>query len=97
MPTVLIVDDSSSMTRDARWQEVRPAPVPAWRPLRRRRLTFCGSSQARAALAALADIAAKYDADGIDVFFLNSHKQGLGMTVSAPLRRSRPRIVASRT
>ena len=37
--------------------------------------------QAQSALASLADIAAQYDADGIDVYFLNSTKEGKGMTV----------------
>ena len=38
-------------------------------------------AQARNALAALADAAATYDADGIDVYFLNSQKEGKRMKV----------------
>ena len=38
--------------------------------------------QARDALAALAEIASKYDADGIDVCFLNSKHVGNNMKVS---------------
>ena len=34
-------------------------------------------------MAALAEIAAQYDADGIDVYFLNSRKEGLGMKVGS--------------
>ncbi|KAI0921183.1 hypothetical protein AcV5_001140 [Taiwanofungus camphoratus] len=43
--------------------------------------------EAREALAALADIASKYDADGIDVCFLNSKKVGNNMKSSDLIRR----------
>ncbi|KAI0353131.1 hypothetical protein OH77DRAFT_1427924 [Trametes cingulata] len=61
--TVIIVDDSGSMTKGDRWKE------------------------AREALAALADVASKYDTDGIDVCFLNSNKTGSNMTSGAQIRR----------
>jgi hypothetical protein len=38
--------------------------------------------EARDALAGLADIAARYDSDGVDVYFLNSHRVGTGLHVS---------------
>jgi hypothetical protein len=37
--------------------------------------------EAREALAGLADAAAKYDQDGIDVHFLNDHRVGTNMKV----------------
>jgi len=43
--------------------------------------------EARDALAALADIASKYDADGIDVCFLNSKKVGTNMKNADLVRR----------
>ncbi|KAI0650448.1 hypothetical protein C8Q79DRAFT_386786 [Trametes meyenii] len=61
--TVIIVDDSGSMTKGGLWTE------------------------AREALAALADVAAKYDNDGIDVCFLNNRKTGTNMTSAAQIRR----------
>ncbi|TBU41457.1 hypothetical protein BD309DRAFT_898060 [Dichomitus squalens] len=61
--TVIVVDDSSSMTKDDRW------------------------SEARSALAALAEAAATYDADGIDVCFLNSQKEGKRMKSAAQVQR----------
>jgi hypothetical protein len=39
--------------------------------------------QARDALAVLADKACQYDADGIDVFFLNNAEQGRGLKSGA--------------
>ncbi|KAI1796108.1 hypothetical protein LXA43DRAFT_937673 [Ganoderma leucocontextum] len=61
--TVIVVDDSSSMTKDNRWTE------------------------ARNALAALADTAANYDADGIDVCFLNSRKEGNNLKKAVQVQR----------
>ncbi|KAI0776169.1 hypothetical protein BD413DRAFT_649630 [Trametes elegans] len=61
--TVIVVDDSGSMSKGGLWTE------------------------AREALAALADVAAKYDADGIDVCFLNSKKTGANMTNGQQVRR----------
>ncbi|KAM5534816.1 hypothetical protein V8D89_011532 [Ganoderma adspersum] len=61
--TVIVVDDSASMTKDNRWTE------------------------ARNALAALADTAANYDADGIDVCFLNSRKEGNNLKKAEQVRR----------
>ncbi|KAI0832719.1 hypothetical protein BC628DRAFT_1348038 [Trametes gibbosa] len=61
--TIIIVDDSGSMSKGGLWTE------------------------AREALAALADVAAKYDTDGIDVCFLNSRKTGANMTSSSQIRR----------
>lgn len=79
--TVIIVDDSSSMAGEA-WREVS---VPL----------ICGCcaisnpchirQQTREALAALAEIASKYDADGIDVCFLNDRRVGRNMTVRPSL------------
>lgn len=43
--------------------------------------------EAREALASLAEIAARYDADGVDVCFLNSHRVGTNMRQSADLVR----------
>lgn len=40
-----------------------------------------GFLKARDALASLADTAGRYDADGIDVYFLNSTKIGTNMKV----------------
>ncbi|KAL1939967.1 hypothetical protein VTO73DRAFT_9302 [Trametes versicolor] len=61
--TVIIVDDSGSMSKGGLWTE------------------------AREALAALADVASKYDTDGIDVCFLNSKKTGTNMTSGTQIRR----------
>jgi hypothetical protein len=59
-------------------------------PLRHRRLyTWLMSAKAGEALAALADKAASYDADGIDVFFLNNKEavgRGLRVRVCPALR-----------
>jgi hypothetical protein len=38
--------------------------------------------EARDALAGIADVAARYDADGVDIHFLNSSAQGKNMRVS---------------
>ncbi|KAI9064812.1 hypothetical protein FKP32DRAFT_1568950 [Trametes sanguinea] len=43
--------------------------------------------EARDALATLADVAAKYDSDGIDLVFLNSTKRGLNLKDSAQVQR----------
>ncbi|OSD04552.1 hypothetical protein PYCCODRAFT_1354384, partial [Trametes coccinea BRFM310] len=43
--------------------------------------------EARDALATLADVAAKYDSDGIDLVFLNSNKRGLNLKDSAQVQR----------
>lgn len=75
--TVIIVDDSGSM-EGSRWLEVCSRYL---RPLQCTVKLIRRSSQAREALAALADIASKYDADGIDVCFLNSKKVGNNMKV----------------
>ncbi|KAI0638472.1 hypothetical protein C8Q77DRAFT_1091308 [Trametes polyzona] len=61
--TIIIVDDSGSMSKGGLWEE------------------------AREALAALADVASRYDTDGIDVCFLNSKKTGANMTNAAQVRR----------
>lgn len=80
--TVIVVDDSGSM-RGKRWQEVRPR-------MQGCRMALTGR-QARDALAALAEIASKYDADGIDVCFLNSKHVGNNMKVRAVLACSASR------
>ncbi|KAI0677261.1 hypothetical protein C8Q78DRAFT_960178 [Trametes maxima] len=61
--TVIIVDDSGSMSKGGLWPEARDA------------------------LAALADVAAEYDTDGIDVCFLNNRKTGTNMTSAAQVER----------
>ncbi|KAI0331305.1 hypothetical protein GY45DRAFT_1345436 [Cubamyces sp. BRFM 1775] len=61
--TVIIVDDSGSMSKGGLWTEARDA------------------------LAALADVASKYDTDGIDVCFLNNKKTGTNMTSALQIRR----------
>ncbi|PIL37408.1 hypothetical protein GSI_01102 [Ganoderma sinense ZZ0214-1] len=61
--TVIVVDDSASMTKENRWTE------------------------ARNALATLADTAANYDADGIDVCFLNSRKEGNNLKKAEQVQR----------
>jgi hypothetical protein len=38
--------------------------------------------QARDSIMDVAEQAAKYDADGVDVYFLNDQRKGLGLTVS---------------
>ena len=38
--------------------------------------------EARDALAGIADVAARYDADGVDIYFLNNPSVGRGMRVS---------------
>ncbi|CDO73817.1 hypothetical protein BN946_scf185015.g146 [Trametes cinnabarina] len=43
--------------------------------------------QARDALATLADVAAKYDADGIDLCFLNSNKRGMNLKTAEQVQR----------
>lgn len=79
--TVLIVDDSGSMGYSeggpgtpSRWDEVFVFQVVS--------LLLLNQSQAKEALATLAGIAGAYDADGIDIHFLNSRAKGIGMTVS---------------
>ncbi|KAI0375942.1 hypothetical protein BV20DRAFT_26935 [Pilatotrama ljubarskyi] len=61
--TVIIVDDSGSMSKRGLWKEARDA------------------------LASLAEVASKYDTDGIDVCFLNSEKTGSNMTSASAVRR----------
>ncbi|EIN10988.1 hypothetical protein PUNSTDRAFT_65748, partial [Punctularia strigosozonata HHB-11173 SS5] len=43
--------------------------------------------QTRAALSQLAEIAAKYDTDGVDVYFLNSSQSGSGLKKKADVKR----------
>lgn len=38
--------------------------------------------EARDALAGIADVAARYDTDGVDIYFLNSQMVGIGLKVS---------------
>ncbi|TFK66969.1 hypothetical protein BDN72DRAFT_125427 [Pluteus cervinus] len=58
--TVIVVDDSGSMTWDSRWEQ-------------------SVNSNAGEALAQLAEVAAEYDKDGLDIRFLNSPKTELGV------------------
>lgn len=71
--TVLVVDDSGSMG-GALWKEVR-RNLHVWQRRISPRL------QARDALGDLANLASKYDKDGIDIRFLNSAIEGNGLTV----------------
>lgn len=41
--------------------------------------------EAREAVAGVAEVAARYDDDGVDIVFLNSRKTGEGLTVSRSL------------
>jgi hypothetical protein len=77
--TVILVDDSGSM-RGERWKEVRVQYFYS--------VILCHllvtELKARSALASLAHTAAKYDADGIDVHFLNDQHVGSNMKVTRP-------------
>lgn len=75
--TIFLIDDSLSM-RGEKWAEVGDRPHSALVTL----LNTIIYSQAREALARLADLAAGYDLDGIDAQFLNNNKTVKNMRVS---------------
>ena len=79
--TVIVVDDSGSMMGE-RWKQV--CPNHSIHLFATDRITddiwLC--TQAREALSVLANAAAEYDTDGIDIFFLNDRRKGTNMRVS---------------
>ena len=74
--TVVIMDDLGSMQQDDRWEQVRIIYCNV----------ECGKSnvirKACEALSELAQIAATYDRDGIDIHFLNHPKSGMNVKAS---------------
>lgn len=78
--TVIIVDDSESMSWENRWQEVGLLLITLGR--------FIGKlirpSQTESALGTLADVASQYDTDGITICFLNSKVRKDNVTVCRP-------------
>ncbi len=71
--TVIVLDDSSSMLGPS-WTEVRDILVGG--------NIFKDSFQATEALSTLADMAGRYDDDGIDIYFLNSPRFGTHIKVT---------------
>ena len=78
--TVIIMDDSASMLQNQRWEQVcvTVMVLTAWQSN-----VF---PQACEALSGLAQTAATYDRDGIDIHFLNHPKYGVNVKVSNGLR-----------
>lgn len=78
--TVIVVDDSGSMAGRL-WTEVGLQSHASTSTLTLTAIyTTC--VQARDALSVLADAAAEYDQNGIDICFLNNPRRGKGMRVS---------------
>ena len=77
--TVFVIDDSASMTGE-RWEEVSRSNFILFEAQR-----LMHDNQAREALGSLADIAAKYETDGFDIYFINARRSAQHLRVSAAI------------